>query len=219
MTTGKVAAPARWLLLGVLVSIAGLTGCSNDDPARGPEPEPMTAARAQEVLAQDGPSGDGQFPGGTFTFGSPFDNSTSPFDSSGTVTREWLASASWDVYWHRDDGDRGVWGVGINVLRTTGRAAQALDKGAAFWCPKTRRGVEDFGDGGLSDVRVSTGHRAGGDGFYGTLDAADGPVLTSRTVGGPTRPAAVAALRAVWPEIRDAVVRVRASLGSAGGSA
>ena len=121
MTTGKVAAPARWLLLGVLVSIAGLTGCSNDDPARGPEPEPMTAARAQEVLAQDGPSGDGQFPGGTFTFGSPFDNSTSPFDSSGTVTREWLASASWDVYWHRDDGDRGVWGVGINVLRTTPR--------------------------------------------------------------------------------------------------
>ena len=219
MTTGKVAAPARWLLLGVLVSIAGLTGCSNDDPARGPEPEPMTAARAQEVLAQDGPSGDGQFPGGTFTFGSPFDNSTSPFDSSGTVTREWLASASWDVYWHRDDGDRGVWGVGINVLRTTGRAAQALDKGAAFWCPKTRRGVEDFGDGDLADVRVSTCHRAGGDGFYGTLDAADGPVLTSLTVGGPTRPAAVAALRAVWPEIRDAVVRVRASLGSAGGSA
>jgi len=219
MTTGKVAAPARWLLLGVLVSIAGLTGCSNDDPARGPEPEPMTAARAQEVLAQDGPSGDGQFPGGTFTFGSPFDNSTSPFDSSGTVTREWLASASWDVYWHRDDGDRGVWGVGINVLRTTGRAAQALDKGAAFWCPKTRRGVEDFGDGGPSDVRVSTCHRAGGDGFYGTLDAADGPVLTSLTVGGPTRPAAVAALRAVWPEIRDAVVRVRASLGPASGSA
>ena len=213
MTTGKVAAPARWLLLGVLVSIAGLTGCSNDDPARGPEPEPMTAARAQEVLAQDGPSGDGQFPGGTFTFGSPFDNSTSPFDSSGTVTREWLASASWDVYWHNDDGDRGVWGVGINVLRTTGRAAQALDKGAAFWCPKTRRGVEDFGDGGLSDVRVSTCHRAGGDGFYGTLDAADGPVLTSLTVGGPTRPAAVAALRAVWPAIRDAVVRVHASLG------
>ena len=216
--TGKVGAPVRWLLLGVLVS-SGLTGCSNDESARGPEPKPMTATQAQEVLAQDGPSGEGQFPGGTFTFGSAFDNSTSPFDSSGTETHEWLASASWDVYWHSDDGDRGVWGVGINVLRTTGRAAHSLDKGAAFWCPSTRRGVEDFGDGGLADVRVSTCHRAVGDGFYGTLDAADGPVLTSLTVGGPTRPAAVAALRAVWPEIRDAVVRVRASLGSAGGSA
>lgn len=218
MTSGKTAAPARWLLLGVLVSIAGLIGCSNQGAAPGPEPKPLTAAQAQEVLAQHGPSGDGRFPGGTFTFGSPFDNSTSPFDSSGTETPAWLASASWDVYWHSDDGDRGVWGVGITVLRTSGHAARALDEGAAFWCPRTRRGVQSFADGGLADVRVSTCERAGGDGFYGTLDAADGPVLTSLTVGGPTRPAAVAALRAVWPEIRDAVVRVRASLGSASGS-
>jgi len=213
MTTGKVATPIRWLLLGVLVSIVGLTGCRSDEAAPGPEPKPMTAVQAQEVLAHDGPSGDGKFPGGTFTFGSPFDNSDSPFGSSGTETRSWLASASWDVYWHDNDGDRGVWGVGINVLRTPGRAAHALDKGAAFWCPGPRRGVEDFGDGGLADVRASTCARAGGEGFYGTLDAADGSVLTSLTVGGPTRPAAVAALRAVWPEIRDAVVRVRASLG------
>jgi hypothetical protein len=213
MTTGKVAVPIRWFLLGVLVSIAGLTGCRSDEGARGFEPKPVTGAQAQEVLAKGGPSGEGQFPGGTFTFGSPFDNSTSPFDSSGTQTGGWLASASWDIYWHGNDGDRGAWGVGINVLRTSGRAARALDKGAAFWCPKTRRGVEGLGDGGLADVRVSTCHRAGGDGFYGTLDARDGPVLASLTVGGPTRSAAAAALRAVWPAIREAVVRVRASLG------
>jgi hypothetical protein len=213
MTAARFAVPGRWLLLSVLVLTVGLTGCRSDEAARGLEPKPMTAAQAQQVLAQDGPSGEGQFPGGTFSFGSPFDNSTSPFDSSGTQTGEWLASASWDIYWHGNDGDRGAWGVGINVLRTSGRAAHALDKGAAFWCPKTRRGVRDFGDGGLADVRVSTCHRAGGDGFYGTLDAADGPVLTSLTVAGPTRSAAVAALSAVWPAIRDAVVRVRASLG------
>ncbi len=104
-------------------------------------------------------------------------------------------------------------GVGIDVLHTPGRAARALDEEAAFWCPGPRRGVKDLGNGGLADVRVSSCRRAGGDGFYATLDAADGPVLTSLTVGGPTRPAAVAALRAVWPAIRDAVVRVRASLG------
>ena len=214
MTTVKVAAPLRWLLLGVLVLIVGLTGCRSDETAGGHEPKPMTAAQAQEVLAHEGPSGDGRFPGGTFTFGSPFDNSDSPFGSSGTGTRGWLASASWDVYWYRNDGDRGAWGAGIDVLRTPGSAAQALDKGAAFWCPGPRRGVEDFGNGGgLADVRASSCHRAGGDGFYGTLDAADGPVLASLTVGGPTRRAAVAALRAVWPAIRDAVVRVRASLG------
>jgi hypothetical protein len=213
MTTGTVAVPIRWLLLGVLVSIAGLTGCRGDEASPGLEPRSRTAAQAQQVLAQDGPTGEGRFPGGTFTFGSPFDNSTSPFDSSGTQPGRWLASASWDIYWHGNDDDRGAWGVGINVLRTSGGAAHELDKGAAFWCPKTRRGVEDFGDGGLADVRVSTCHRAGGDGFYGTLDAADGPVLTSLTVAGPTRTAAVAALRAVWPAIRDAVVRVRESLG------
>jgi hypothetical protein len=213
MTAARIAVPGRWLLLCVLVLTVGLAGCRSDQAVPGPEPKPMTAAHAQEVLAREGPSGEGQFPGGTFTFGSPFDNSTSPFDSSGTQTGGWLASASWDIYWHGNAGDRGAWGVGINVLRTSGRAARALDKGAAFWCPTTRRGVEDLGDGGLADVRVSTCHRAGGDGFYGTLDARDGPVLTSLTVGGPTRSAAAAALRAVWPAIRDAVVRVRASLG------
>jgi hypothetical protein len=219
MTTVKVAGPIRWLLLGVLVSIVGLTGCRSDEAARGPDPKPMTAAQAQEVLAQDGPSGDGRFPGGTFTFGSPFDNSDSPFDNpdspgnSETRTGGWLASASWDVYWYRNDGERGAWGVGIDVLRTPGGAARALDKGAAFWCPGTRRGVEGLGDDGLADVRASSCRRAGGEGFYGTLDAADGPVRASLTVGGPTRRAAVAALRAVWPAIRDAVVRVRASLG------
>ena len=222
MKTVKVAAPVRWLLLGVLVSIAGLTGCRSDEVAPGLEPKPLTAAQAQEVLAQDGPSGDGRFPGGTFTFGSPFDNSDSPFDDSDSsgdseMTRGWLASASWDVYWHRNDGDRGAWGVGIDVLRTPGRAAHALNKGAAFWCPVARRGVE-VGDEGMADVRASSCRGAGG-GFYGTLDAADGPVVASLTVGGPTRRAAVAALRAVWPAIHDAVVRVRASLGSASGSA
>jgi hypothetical protein len=161
----------------------------------------------------EGPSGDGRFPDGTFTFGSPFDNSDSPFGNSGMLIGGRLASASWDVYWYRDDGDRGAWGVGIDVLRTPARAARALDEEAAFWCPGPRRGVEDLGDGSLADVRASTCRRAGGDGFYATLDAADGSVLTSITVGGATRPAAVAALRAVWPAIRDAVVRVRASLG------
>lgn len=213
MTTVKVAAPIRWLLLGGLVLIVALTGCRSDETARGLEPKPMTAAQAQEVLAHEGPSGDGRFPGGTFTFGSPFDNSDSPFGNSKTLTGGRLASASWDVYWHRNDGDVGAWGVGIDVLRTPERAARALDEGAAFWCQGPRRGVEDLGNGGLADVRTSSCRRAGGEGFYATLDAADGPVLTSLTVGGPTRAEAVAALRAVWPAIRDAVVRVRASLG------
>lgn len=214
MTTVKVAPPTRWLLLGALVLIVGSTGCRSDEAAPGPGPEqkPMTAAQAQEVLAREGPSGEGRFPGGTFTFGSPFDNSDSPFGNSETGIGGRLASASWDVYWYRNDGDRGAWGVGIDVLRTPGRAARALDEEAAFWCPGPRRGVEDLGSGVLGDVRASTCHRAGGDGFYATLDAADGSVLTSITVGGLTRSAAVAALRAVWPAIRDAVVRVRASL-------
>lgn len=218
MTAVKVAVPLRWLLLGALVSIAALTGCS-DTAAPGPEPKAMTAGQAQEVLAQDGPSGDGRFPGGTFTFGSPFDNSDSPFDdpdspgSSGMQASGRVASASWDIYWHRHDGDLGAWGVGIDVLRTPGRAARALDEEAAFWCPAARRGIEDLGTGGLADVRASSCRRAGGDGFYATLDAVDGPVRASLTVGGPTRHAAVAALHAVWPAIRDAVVRVHASLG------
>ena len=213
MTRVKVAAPIRWLLLGVLVSIAGMTGCRSDEAPRGLEPTPMTAAHAQGVLADEGPSGDGRFPGGTFRFGSTFDNSDSPFGNSDVRIDGRLASASWDVYWHRDEGDVGAWGVGIDVLRTPERAARALDEEAAFWCQGPRRGVEGLGDVGLADVRTSSCRRAGGEGFYATLDAADGPVLTSLTVGGPTRAEAVAALRAVWPAIRDAVVRVRASLG------
>jgi hypothetical protein len=212
MTMVKVAAPVRALLLGVLVLIVALTGCRSDEAAGGPEPKPVTPAQAQGVLAREGPSGDGRFPGGTFTFGSPFDNSDSPFGDSGLRTGGRLASASWDVYWHRNDDERGAWGVGVDVFRTPGLAARALDEEAAFWCPSARRVVEDFGDGGLAAVRTSSCHRAGGPGFYATLDAADGPVRTSLTVGGPTRPAAVAALRAVWPAIRDAVERVRASL-------
>jgi hypothetical protein len=206
----KVAAHPRGLL-GVLVLILGLTGCRSDEAE--PEPKPVTPAQAQEVLAQEGPSGDGRFPGGTFTFGSPFDNSDSPFGDAGLRTGGRLASASWDVYWHRNDDERGAWGVGVDVFRTPGLAARALDEDAAFWCPGPRRGVEDFGSGGLAAVRASSCHRAGGPGFYATLDAADGPVRTSLTVGGPTRPAAEAALRAVWPAIREAVVRVGTALG------
>ena len=213
MTTVKVAAPIRWLLLGVLVSIAGMTGCRSDEAPRELEPTPVTAAQAQEVLAHEGPSGDGRFPGGTFRFGSTFDNSDSPFGNSDVRVDGRLASASWDVYWHRNDDDVGAWGVGIDVLRTPGRAARALNEEAAFWCQGPRRGVEDLGNGGLADVRGSSCRRAGGEGFYATADAVDGAVLTSLTVGGPTRPAAVAALRAVWPTVREAVVRVRASLG------
>jgi len=213
MTTVNVPAPIRWLFLGVLVLIVGVTGCRSHEAARRLESKPMTAAQAQAMLAHEGPSGEGRFSGGTFSFGSPFDNSDSPFGNSGMRIGGRLASASWDVYWYRTDGDRGAWGVGIDVLRTPGRAARALDEEAAFWCPGPRRGVDDLGNGGLADVRASSCRRAGGDGFYATLDAADGPILTSLTVGGPTRPAAVAALRAVWPAIRDAVVRVRASLG------
>lgn len=213
MTTAMVAARTRWLSLGVMVLIVGVTGCRGDAGEPRPESVPVTAAEAQEILAREGPSGEGRFPGGTFFFGSPFDNSTSPFDASGKRAGAWLASASWDIYWYGNDGERGAWGVGIDVLRTSGRADRALDKGAAFWCPVARRGIEDLARGGLADVRASSCHRAGGDGFYGTLDAAEGPVLASLTVGGPTRHAAVAALRAVWPAIRDAVVRVRASLG------
>jgi hypothetical protein len=202
----------RSVLVGLLVSIVGLTGCRSDEAEGGVQPKPMSAAQAQEVLARDGPSGEGRFPGGTFTVGSAFDNSDSPFGDSGMLADGRLASASWDVYWYRGDGDRGAWGVGIDVFRTPERAARALDEDAAFWCPGARRAIEDFESGGLADVRASSCRRAGGDGFYATLDAADGPVFTSITVGGPTRRAAVAALRAVWPEIRDAVVRVRASL-------
>jgi hypothetical protein len=213
MTTVKVAAPIRWLLLGVLVLTLGSTGCRSDEAGRGLEPKPLAAAQAQTVLADEGPSGHGRFPGGTFTFGSPFDNSDSPFGNSKMRIGGRLASASWDVYWYRNDGDRGAWGVGIDVLPTPERAARALDEEAAFWCPGPRRGVDDLGAGGLADVRASTCRRAGGEGFYATLDAADGSVLTSLTVGGPTRPAAAGALRAVWPAVREAVVRVRASLG------
>jgi hypothetical protein len=205
MTTVKVAVPTRWLLLGVLALIVALAGCRADE-AGGHQPKPMTAAQAQEVLAREGPSGDGRLPGGTFRFGSTFDNSE-------MRTGGRLASASWDVYWHRNDGDRGAWGVGIDVLLTPERAVRALDEEAAFWCPGPRRGVEDLGNGSLADVRASSCRRAGGEGFYATLDAADGPVLASLTVAGPTRRAAVAALHAVWPAIRDAVVRVRMSLG------
>jgi hypothetical protein len=200
----------RLLLLGALVVTVGLTGCRSDDAARGHEPKPVTAAQAQEVLAREGPSGDGRFPGGTFRFGSTFDNSDSPFGTDMRIDGR-LASASWDIYWHRNDDDRGAWGVGIDVLRTPERAARALDEEAAFWCQGPRRAVEDLGDGGLADVRAVSCRRAG-EGFYATLDAADGQVLTSLTVAGPTRSAAVAALHAVWPAIRDAVVRVRASL-------
>ena len=212
MTTDKVTGAIRWLLVGGLVLVAGLTGCRGEEAEQGLQPKPMSAAQTQEVLAHDGPSGDGRFPGGTFTFGSPFDNSDSPFGDADRLTGGRLASASWDIYWYRNNGDRGAWGVGLDVHRTPGRAARALDEEAAFWCPAARRGIDDVGDGGLADVRASSCRRAGGQGFYATLDAADGPVLTSLTVGGPTRSAAVAALRAVWPDIRDAVVRVRASL-------
>jgi hypothetical protein len=57
MTTVKVAVPTRWLLLGVLVLIVGLTGCRSDEAVRGLQPKPMTAAQAQEVLAHGGPLG------------------------------------------------------------------------------------------------------------------------------------------------------------------
>jgi hypothetical protein len=201
----------RWLLAGVLV-IVGATGCSSEDPERELDSKPMTTAQAQEMLAQEGPSGDGRFPGGTFTFGSAFDNSNSPFGDPETLPGGKLASASWDVYWHGNGDDRGAWGVGIDVFRTPERASRALDEDEAFWCPGQRRAVEDPGNGGLADVRASSCHRAGGEGFYATLDAADESVVTHLTVGGGTRPEAVAALRAVWPAIRDAVVRVRASL-------
>jgi hypothetical protein len=211
MTTVKVDAPGRWLVAGVLVMVAGLTGCGGDEAAR--ESKPMTTAQAQEMLAQEGPSGAGRFPGGTFNFGSAFDNSNSPFGDPETLPGGKLASASWDVYWHGNGDDRGVWGVGIDVFRTPGRAARALDEDEAFWCPSQRRAVDDIDNGGLADVRASSCHRAGSGGFYATLDAADESVVTHLTVGGATRPEAVAALRAVWPAIGDAVVRVRAALG------
>lgn len=206
MTTVKVAVPLRWLLLGVLVLIVGLTGCRSDEAAGRLQPRPMAAAQAQEVLAREGPSGEGRLPGGTFRFGSPSDNSE--IRAGGR-----LASASWDVYWHRNDGGRGAWGVGIDVLLTPERAARALDEEAAFWCPGPRRGVQDLANGGPADVRASSCRRAGGEGFYATLDAADGRIFGTLTVAGPTRSAAVVALRAVWPAVRDAVVRVRESLG------
>lgn len=212
MTRAKVAGRVRWLLLGVLglILAATATGCRADDVARGPEPEALTAAltaaRAQEVLADEGPSGEGRMPGGTFRF-------SGLFDSSEMRTGGRLSSASWDIYWHRSAGDRGVWGVGIDVLRSPGLAARALDDEAGFWCLGSRREVRALESGDVDDVRAVSCPRAGGEGFYATLDAADGPVLTSLTVAGPTRPAAVAALRAVWPTIRDAVVRMRASLG------
>lgn len=208
----KAAALARCLLAAVLVASAGLTGCSSEGAARTSEPSSLTPAQAQQVLAQKGPSGEGRFPGGTFTFGSPFDNSDSPFSDSDKPFGGRLASASWDVYWYRNDGDRASWGVGIDILPTPERASRLLDDGP-FWCPSTRRIVTDFEDGGLADVRTSSCRHAGGQGFYATLDAADGPVLTHVTVGGPTRTAAVAALRAVFPPIRDAVVRLRTALG------
>jgi hypothetical protein len=190
----------------VLVLLVGVAGCRSDEATRGHEPTPITTARGQEVLAHEGPSGEGRLPGGTFSFGSPV-------DSSEMRTGGRLASASWDIYWHLDDGSRGAWGVGIDVLHSPARAARALDEEAAFWCPGPRRGVEDLDDRGVADVRVSSCPRAGGEGFYATLDAADGPVLASLTVSGPTRSAAEDSLRAVWPAIGDAIVRVGASLG------
>ena len=206
MTRAKVVGRVRWLLLGVLGLVLASTGCRSDDATHGPEPEALTAARAQEVLADEGPSGAGRLPGLSFRFGGLFDNSE--MTAGGR-----LSSASWDIYWHRNDGDRGAWGVGIDVLGSPGLAARALDDEAGFWCPGPRRGVRALESGDVDDVRAVSCRRGGGEGFYATLDAADGPVLSSLTVSGPTRPAAVAALRAVWPEIRDAVVRVRVSLG------
>lgn len=206
MARVKVAGRGRWLLLGVLGLVVAVTGCRSDDAARGPEPEALTAAQVQQVLAGEGPSGEGRIPGGTFRFGRRIDNSE-------MKTGGRLSSASWDIYWHSNAGDRGAWGVGIDVLRSPAIAARALDDEAGFWCPGPRREVRALESGDVDDVRAVSCRRAGGEGFYATLDAADGPVLSSLTVAGPTRPAAVAALHAVWPAIRDAVVRVRASLG------
>lgn len=193
------------LLFALVVSVLGSTGCRGDESPRGPEPTPMTADRAQQVLTEEGPAGEGRFRGGTFRFGGPFDNSEMRTDGR-------LASASWDIYWHRDHGDRGAWGVGIDVLETPERAARALDEEAAFWCPGPRRPVRGLGDGGVDDVRTSSCRRAGGEDFYATLDALDGSVLASLTVAGPTRRAATAALQAVWPAIRGALLRAHAAL-------
>ncbi len=202
----KVAGRYPRLLLGVLGLVIAATGCRGDDAAREPEPEALTAARAQQVLIAEGPSGEGRMPGGTFSFGGPVDNSE--MTAGGR-----LASASWDIYWHTNAGDRGAWGLGIDVLRSPEIAARALDDEAGFWCPGPRREVRTLESGDVGDVRAVSCARADGEGFYALLDAADGPVLTSLTVSGPTRPAAVAALRAVWPTISDAVVRVGAALG------
>ncbi len=206
MTGVKVAGRFGGTLLGVLGLLLASTGCRSDDAPRGPQPEALTAAQTQQVLADEGPSGEGRLPGVTYRFSRPVDNSE-------MRTGGRLSSASWDIYWHRNSGERGAWGVGIDVLDSAGLAARALDDESGFWCPGPRRGVQALESGGVDDVRAVSCRRSGAEGFYALVDAADGPVLTSLTVSGPTRPAAVAALRAVWPTIHDAVVRVRASLG------
>lgn len=202
----QVAGRVRWLVLGAVGLLVAMTGCSSEEAARGPEPQALTAARAQDVLAEEGPTGEGRLPGGTFRFGGLF-------DSSALRTGGRLSAASWDIYWHRDAGARGAWGVGIDILGSPELATRALEDEAGFWCPGPRRGVRALESDAVDDVRAVSCPRGGAEGFYATLDATDGPVLTSLTVAGPTRSAAVADLRAVWPAVRDAVVRVRTALG------
>ena len=169
-------------MLGLVVV---MTGCGSEESARRPEPEALTAARAQEALAEEGPTGEGRMPGGTFRFGGLF-------DSSELKTGGRLSSASWDIYWHRNDGARGAWGVGIDILSSPEVADPSARRRGRILVPGPRRGVEALESRDVGDVRAVSCRRGGGDGFYATLDAADGPVLTSVTVAGPTRSAAVA---------------------------
>jgi len=193
-----------------------LAACSTENADReaarseasGPETpgrRPVTVEAATAALVEHGPAGAGELPGGRFRFGHLI-----PGGDAGVGGR--VATGSWDLYWTRDDGDRGAWGVGIDVFDSAGDAATAVEEEGAFWCPTHRREVPGIETAGLDALVAVSCRRLGGEGYYATLDASQGPVTSNITVAWPTRAEAEAALVAVWPPVRDAAAGVEGNL-------
>ncbi len=183
------------LLAGLLAAVV-VGACAADDSTA-----PPPADRAARALADHGPQGIGELPGGRFRFGRLI-----PGGDAGGKGR--VATASWDVYWTLDTGDRGAWGVGIDVFGSASEAAQVVADEGAFWCPTESREVAGIADDDLDAVVAVSCRRLGGEGYYATLDVARGPVTANITVARPTRAEAEAALLAVWAPVHDAAAAV-----------
>lgn len=182
--------------LAGLLAAALLGACSGDDATA-----PPSADRAAQALADHGPRGTGGMPGGRFRFGRLI-----PGGDAGGQGR--VATASWDVYWTLDTGDRGAWGVGIDVFGSASEAARVVEEEGAFWCPVRSRDVGGVGADDLDALVAVSCRRLGGEGYYATLDAARGPVTANITVARPTRAEAETALLAVWAQVQDATSAV-----------